>query len=130
MTRTTGGRRKAALNAYPQFVSTIDGVDVHYWHVRGRGPSPLPLVLVHGWPGSIYEFHHLIGPLTDPAAHGGDAADSFDVVIPALPGYGFGGKPTESGWGPTRTARAFDELMTGVLGTRGTARRAATGARA
>jgi microsomal epoxide hydrolase len=107
---------EAALNAYPQFMSTIDGVDIHYWHVRGNGPSPLPLMLVHGWPGSIFEFHHLIGPLTDPAAHGGDPADAFDVVVPALPGYGWSGKPKEPGWGPTRTAAAFDVLMTRELG--------------
>lgn len=105
-----------ALNAHPQFISTIDGLDIHYWHVRGAGPSPIPLILVHGWPGSMYEFHHLIGPLTDPAAHGGDAADAFDVVIPALPGYGWSGKPSERGWGPTRTAAAFDRLMTDELG--------------
>lgn len=109
-------KQEAALNAYPQFVSTIDGVDIHYWHVRGAGPSPAPLMLVHGWPGSIYEFHHLIGPLTDPEAHGGDAADAFDVVIPALPGFGFSGKPAEAGWGPARTAAAFDQLMTDELG--------------
>ena len=108
--------QEAALNAYPQFTSAIDGVDFHYWHVRGASPSPMPLVLVHGWPGSIFEFHHLIGPLTDPAAHGGDPADAFDVVIPALPGYGFSGKPKEEGWGPTRTAHAFDRLMTEELG--------------
>jgi microsomal epoxide hydrolase len=106
---------EAALNAYPQFMCEVDGVDVHFWHVRGKGPSPMPLMLVHGWPGSIFEFHHLIGPLTDPAAHGGDATDAFDVVVPALPGYGFSGKPREPGWGPTRTARAFDTLM-GELG--------------
>ena len=100
--------QEAALNAYPQFVSIIDGVDIHYWHVRGKGPAPMPLILVHGWPGSIFEFHHLIAPLTDPAAHGGDAADAFDVVIPALPGFGFSGKPKEPGWGPVRIARAFD----------------------
>ena len=108
-------KHEAALNHYPQFLSTIDGVDLHYWHVRGKGPNPFPLLLVHGWPGSIFEFHHLIGPLTDPAAHGGDPADSFDVVIPALPGYGFGGKPVERGWGPSRTAAAFDRLMTEEL---------------
>ncbi len=108
--------QEAALNAYPQFISTIDGVDIHYWHVRGNGPSPVPLVLVHGWPGSIFEFHHLIGALTDPAAHGGDPADAFDVAIPALPGFGFSGKPREPGWGPSRTARAFHELMTAELG--------------
>jgi microsomal epoxide hydrolase len=106
---------EAALNSHPQFMCEVDGVDVHFWHVRGKGPSPMPLMLVHGWPGSIFEFHHLIGPLTDPAAHGGDATDAFDVVVPALPGYGFSGKPREPGWGPTRTARAFDTLM-GELG--------------
>jgi pimeloyl-ACP methyl ester carboxylesterase len=78
----------------------------------------MPLVLVHGWPGSIFEFHHLIAPLTDPASHGGDAADAFDVVIPALPGFGFSGKPTEPGWGPARTAKAFHTLMTEELGYR------------
>ena len=109
-------KQEASLNAWPQFVSTIDGVDVHYWHVRGKGPSPMPLMLVHGWPGSIFEFHHLIGPLTDPAAHGSDAADAFDVVIPALPGYGFSGKPQEPGWGPTRIGDAFHALMTKELG--------------
>ena len=122
--------QEAALNAWPQFMSTIDGVDIHYWHVRGTaaepgsaaaepgtdGPSPMPLILVHGWPGSIFEFHHLIGPLTDPASHGGDPADAFDVVIPSLPGFGFSGKPAQPGWGPQRTARAFHELMTRELG--------------
>jgi epoxide hydrolase len=109
-------KHEAALNAYPQFISTIDGVDIHFWHVRSKQASALPLCLVHGWPGSIYEFYDLIGPLTDPAAHGGDAADAFDVVIPALPGYGFSGKPKEPGWGPTRTAAAFDQLMSKELG--------------
>lgn len=109
-------KQEAALNAYPQFMAEVDGVDLHFWHVRGKGPDAMPLLLVHGWPGSIYEFHHLIGPLTDPAAHGGDPADSFDVVIPALPGYGFGGHPNEGGWGPSRTGAAFDRLMVEVLG--------------
>jgi pimeloyl-ACP methyl ester carboxylesterase len=109
-------RHEAALNGYPQFMAEVDGVDFHFWHVRGAGPNPFPLLLVHGWPGSIYEFHHLIGPLTDPAAHGGDPADSFDVVIPALPGYGWSGKPRERGWGPSRTAAAFNTLMTDILG--------------
>ena len=107
---------ESSLNAYAQFTSTVDGVDIHFWHVRGHGASPLPLILVHGWPGSIFEFHHLIGPLTDPAAHGGDPADSFDVVIPALPGFGFSGKPSEPGWGPVRTAAAFHTLLTQELG--------------
>ncbi len=79
-------KHEASLNGYPQFISTIDDVDFHFWHVRGKGGNPLPLVLVHGWPGSIFEFHHLIGPLTDPAAHGGDPADAFDVVIRRCPG--------------------------------------------
>ena len=116
--RTTYDWRKheAALNAHAGFLSEIDGLDFHFWHVKGKGPNPFPLVLVHGWPGSIYEFHHLIGKLTDPAAHGGNAADSFDVVIPALPGYGFGGKPTERGWGPSRAAEAFHTHMTRELG--------------
>jgi microsomal epoxide hydrolase len=109
-------KHEAALNQYSQFLCEVDGVDFHFWHVKGKGPNPFPLLLVHGWPGSIYEFHHLIGPLTDPAAHGGDPADSFDIVIPALPGYGFGGKPKERGWGPSRTAAAFDRLMVRELG--------------
>ena len=107
---------EAALNQFPQFLCEVDGVDLHFWHVKGKGPNPVPLLLVHGWPGSIYEFHHLIGPLTDPAAHGGDPADSFDVVIPALPGYGFGGKPREPGWDAKRVASAFDTLMRQHLG--------------
>ncbi|UQA63409.1 epoxide hydrolase family protein [Polyangium aurulentum] len=109
-------KHEAELNRYPQFVCEVDGVDIHFWHVRGKGPAPIPLLLVHGWPGSILEFHHLIGPLTDPAAHGGDAADAFDVVIPALPGYGFSGKPREAGWDGARIAAAFDRLMVDELG--------------
>jgi epoxide hydrolase len=107
---------ESSLNEHPQFLCDVDGVDIHFWHVRGNGPNPFPLCLIHGWPGSIYEFLQLIGPLTDPAAHGGDAADAFDVVIPALPGFGFGGKPAERGWGITRIAAAFDRLMSGELG--------------
>jgi len=109
-------RHEAALNAYPQFLVTVDGVDIHFWHVRGKGPRPFPLMLIHGWPGSIYEFYRLIGPLTDPSAHGSRPDDAFDVVIPALPGYGFSGKPREPGWSPTRIARAFHTLMREVLG--------------
>ena len=108
--------QEAALNAWPQFLCEVDGVDIHYWHVRGRGPDPHPLLLTHGWPGSMFEFIHLIGPLTDPAAHGGDPADAFDVVIPSIPGFGWSGKPRERGWGPSRIARAFDRLMTAELG--------------
>src|SRR6478735_913828 len=80
--------REARLNAIPGFVCEVDGVDLHFWHVRGNGPAPTPLLLVHGWPGSMVEFLELIGPLTDPAAHGGDPDDAFDVVVPALPGSG------------------------------------------
>ncbi len=107
---------EAQLNRVPQFLCEVDGVDLHFWHVRGTGPDPLPLLLVHGWPGSIYEFHALLGPLTDPGAHGGDPADAFDVVVPALPGFGFGGKPRERGWGVSRIAEAFDTLMSSSLG--------------
>jgi pimeloyl-ACP methyl ester carboxylesterase len=106
--------REAELNQYPGFLCEVDGVDLHFWHVRGKGPNPMPLLLVHGWPGSIFEFHHLIGPLTDPAAYG--TRLTADVVVPALPGYGFGGQTKERGWGPSRTAAAFDHLMTKELG--------------
>lgn len=109
-------KHEAELNRHPQFLCEVDGVDIHFWHVRGKGPAPIPLVLIHGWPGSIYEFYHHIGPLTDPAAHGGDPADAFDVVVPALPGYGWSGKPREPGWGAARIAAAFDRLMVEELG--------------
>jgi epoxide hydrolase len=109
-------KQEAALNRYPGFLCEVDGVDLHFWHIKGKGPNPFPLILVHGWPGSIVEFDQMIGPLTDPAAHGGDPADAFDVVVPALPGYGFSGKPKVRGWGPSRTAAAFDTLMVNELG--------------
>jgi pimeloyl-ACP methyl ester carboxylesterase len=102
---------EAALNALPQFITTIDGVDIHFIHVRSRHPDALPVIVSHGWPGSIIEQIKLIGPLTDPVAHGGEAGDAFDVVIPSLPGYGFSGKPEGIGWDPDRIARAFAELM-------------------
>ena len=102
---------EAALNAIEHFVCPVDGLDLHFWHVRGSGPSPMPLLLVHGWPGSIVEFVKLIGPLTDPVSFGGDAADSFDVVVPSLPGFGFSQKPTETGWTVSRIAIAWAELM-------------------
>ncbi len=102
---------EARLNQYPQFLCEVDGVDLHFWHVRGEGAAAFPLLLIHGWPGSIVEFEALIGPLTRPSAFGGREEDAFDVVIPALPGFGFGGKPTERGWGITRIAAAFDGLM-------------------
>lgn len=107
---------EARLNERPQFLCEVDGVDIHYWHIKGNGPDPFPLMLIHGWPGSAIEFYDVIGPLTDPAAHGGDPADAFDLVIPELPGFGFSGKPRELGWSTRRIAGAFDELMTGSLG--------------
>jgi len=105
--------RKAAakLNALPQFITEIDGLDIHFIHVRSKHKNALPLVISHGWPGSILEQVKLIGPLTDPTAYGGKAEDAFDVVIPSMPGYGFSGKPTSTGWGPERMGRAWAELM-------------------
>ncbi|MBH77647.1 MAG: multidrug MFS transporter [Dehalococcoidia bacterium] len=107
---------EAALNSWPQFLSEVDGVDIQYWHVKGKGPKPHPLLLTHGWPGSMFEFFHLIGPLTDPAAYGGDPRDAFDVVIPSIPGFGWSGKPREGGWGPSRVADALNYLMNVELG--------------
>ncbi|WP_457095480.1 epoxide hydrolase family protein [Lysobacter sp. P5_B9] len=104
-------KAEAQLNAFPQFVTKIDGVDIYFIHVRSRHPNAMPLLITHGWPGSVFEFTKTIGPLTDPTAYGGNAADAFDVVIPAIPGYGFSGKPTEPGWNPERIARAWAELM-------------------
>jgi pimeloyl-ACP methyl ester carboxylesterase len=109
-------RWEARLNELPGFRCEVDGVDLHYWHVRGVGPAPMPLMLVHGWPGSMMEFLELVGPLADPGAHGGDPADAFDVVVPALPGFGFGGTPRERGWGVSRIAAALHALMTRELG--------------
>jgi pimeloyl-ACP methyl ester carboxylesterase len=102
---------EAKLNALPQFVTTIDGLDIHFIHVRSRHPDALPVIVTHGWPGSVIEQLRIIGPLTDPTAHGGRAKDAFDVVIPSMPGYGFSGKPTTTGWDPDRIARAWAELM-------------------
>jgi pimeloyl-ACP methyl ester carboxylesterase len=102
---------EAKLNALPQFVTTIDGLDIHFIHVRSKQQHALPLVVNHGWPGSIIEQLKIIGPLTDPTAYGGNAEDAFDIVIPSMPGYGFSGKPTTTGWGPERMARAWDVLM-------------------
>ena len=104
-------KAEAKLNAYPQFVTNIDGLDIHFIHVKSKEKNALPLVINHGWPGSILEQVKLIGPLTDPVAHGGTAADAFDVVIPSMPGYGFSGKPAGTGWGPEQMARAWDVLM-------------------
>ncbi len=102
---------EAALNALPQFITTIDGASVQFLHLRSAQPDATPLLLLHGWPGSIVEFLDMIGPLTDPAAHGGDPADAFHLVIPSLPGYGFSGPLTETGWTDGRTAAALAELM-------------------
>jgi pimeloyl-ACP methyl ester carboxylesterase len=102
---------EARLNALPQFVTEIDGLDIHFVHVRSTHEDALPLVINHGWPGSIIEQLKLVDRLTDPTAHGGSAADAFHVVIPSMPGYGFSGKPTSPGWGPERMARAWAELM-------------------
>jgi pimeloyl-ACP methyl ester carboxylesterase len=102
---------EARLNALPQFVTRIDGLDIHFIHVRSRHPNALPVIITHGWPGSIIEQLKIIGPLTDPAAYGGKAEDAFDVVIPSLPGYGFSGKPTTTGWDPIRVAHAWIVLM-------------------
>jgi pimeloyl-ACP methyl ester carboxylesterase len=104
-------RAEAELNQHPQFVTTIQGQRVHFLHVRSPHEDALPLVLTHGWPGSISEFTQLVGPLTDPVAHGGDAADAFHVVIPSLPGYGFSGPTTEPGWNVRRVGEAWAELM-------------------
>jgi epoxide hydrolase len=112
--------RQAALNRFPQFRTVLSGggdepLDIHFVHATSPNPDALPLVLTHGWPGSTVEFMEVLGPLTDPAAHGGDPADAFHVVAPSLPGFGFSGKPTRPGWGVERTAAAWDELM-GRLG--------------
>src|SRR5256714_2644777 len=104
-------KAEAKLNALPQFVTTIDGVDIHFIHVRSRHKNALPLIITHGWPGSVIEQIKVIGPLTDPTTHGGSPEDAFDVVIPSLPGYGFSGKPTVTGWDPDHIARAWAELM-------------------
>jgi pimeloyl-ACP methyl ester carboxylesterase len=102
---------EARLNALPQFMTQIDGVDVHFIHVRSRHENALPLIMTHGWPGSVIELLETVGPLTDPTAHGGGPEDAFHLVLPSLPGYGFSGKPTELGWGPGRNALAWAELM-------------------
>ena len=102
---------EAKLNSLPQFVTNIDGVDIHFIHVRSKEKNALPVIVTHGWPGSIIEQLKIIDPLTNPTSHGGSASDAFDVVIPSLPGYGFSGKPTTTGWDPIRIARAWVVLM-------------------
>jgi len=104
-------RCEAALNELPNFITEIDGLDIHFLHVRSKHEHALPLIVTHGWPGSIIEQLKIIGPLTDPTAHGGTADDAFHLVIPSLPGHGFSAKPTTTGWDPVRTARAWAELM-------------------
>jgi pimeloyl-ACP methyl ester carboxylesterase len=102
---------EARLNALPQFTTEIDGVSIHFIHVKSRHASALPLIITHGWPGSVIELLGVVGPLTDPTAHGGSAEDAFDLVLPSIPGYGFSGQPTETGWDPGRIAEAWTELM-------------------
>src|SRR3954463_7089175 len=102
---------EARLNALPQFLTTIDGLDIHFIHVRSKHAGALPLIVTHGWPGSIVEQLKIVGPLTDPTANGASASDAFDLVIPSLPGHGFSGKPAEPGWAPPRIARAWTTLM-------------------
>src|SRR2546428_12618161 len=104
-------RCEARLNALPQFTTEIDGVDIHFIQVRSRHADALPLIMTHGWPGSVIELLEVVGPLTDPTAHGGRAEDAFDLVLPSLPGYGFSGEPAAVGWGPDRIAKAWAELM-------------------
>jgi pimeloyl-ACP methyl ester carboxylesterase len=103
-------RAESAINAFEQFTTAIDGIDIHFVHARSPEPGALPLVMTHGWPGSIVEFLKVIGPLSDPASHGGDPGDAFHVICPALPGYGFSGKPTAPGWGVEKIADAWAEL--------------------
>jgi pimeloyl-ACP methyl ester carboxylesterase len=102
---------EARLNALPQFITTIDGLDIHFLHVRSKHADALPMIITHGWPGSVLEMLKVIGPLTDPTSHGASAADAFHLVIPSMPGYGFSGKPTTTGWNPDRMARAWQTLM-------------------
>ena len=104
-------RLRGRLNALPQFTTEIDGVKIHFIHVRSPHEDALPLIMTHGWPGSVVELLDTIGPLTDPTAHGGTADDAFHLVLPSLPGYGFSSEPTELGWDAGRTARAWAELM-------------------
>ncbi|MGO4581732.1 epoxide hydrolase family protein [Cupriavidus sp. 2TAF22] len=104
-------KAEAKLNAWPQFLTSIDGLDIHFIHVRSRHENALPLIMTHGWPGSVFELLNVIGPLTDPTAHGGSAGDAFHLVIPSIPGFGFSQKPTDTGWNPGRIARIWDVLL-------------------
>ncbi|MGE5064618.1 MAG: epoxide hydrolase family protein, partial [Myxococcales bacterium] len=102
---------EARINSYPNFITNIDGVDIHFIHVKSKHANALPIIITHGWPGSVIEQLKVIDPLTDPTSHGGKAEDAFDVVIPSMPGYGFSGKPTMTGWGPEKIASAWAKLM-------------------
>jgi pimeloyl-ACP methyl ester carboxylesterase len=104
-------KAEAKLNALPQFTTEIDGVNIHFIHVKSKNQNALPLLITHGWPGSVIELLNVVGPLTDPTAHGGSAEDAFDLVLPSLPGFGFSGQPLELGWDPGRVGRAWAELM-------------------
>ncbi len=104
-------KAEAKLNAQPQFMTGIDGLDIHFLHIRSKHPNALPLIMTHGWPGSVFELLQTVGPLTDPTKHGGSPEDAFHLVLPSMPGYGFTGKPRETGWNPDRIARAWAELM-------------------
>src|SRR5580698_9367278 len=104
-------RCEAKLNALPQFTTRVGGVDIHFIHVRSPHADALPLIITHGWPGSVIELLEVVSPLTDPTAHGGSAEDAFDLVLPSLPGYGCSGDPGDDGWDPARIARAWAELM-------------------
>jgi hypothetical protein len=116
-------KAEAKLNALPQFVTNIDGLDIHFIHVRSRHPNALPLIMTHGWPGSIFELLKVVGPLTDPPAYGGRAEDAFDLVLPSMPGYGFSSRPQVIGWNPDRIARAWAEPMRRLGYTKYVARR-------
>ena len=109
-------KAEASLNRYPQFLARVGDFDIHFYHVKGRGPKPMPLILTHGWPGSVYEFLEAIGPLTDPARFGGSLEDAFDVVVPSVPGFGFSSKPNGKPIGLSTTAALWNQLMTKVLG--------------
>ncbi len=111
MTEYDWRKCEARLNALPQFTTQIDGVEIHFIHVRSRHENAMPLIMTHGWPGSVIELLETVAPLTDPTSHGGTAGDAFHLVLPSLPGYGFSGEPTELGWDASRTARAWAELM-------------------
>ena len=104
-------KTEAKINALPQFMTQIDGLDIHFIHARSRHPNALPVIMTHGWPGSVFELLKTVGPLTDPTAHGGRAEDAFDLVMPSMPGFGFSEKPTDAGWGTDRIARVWAELM-------------------